>query len=61
MPALRAAKSRCSANRTAISQDRSTCSIGWPIPKSVASEKAATSSASRSPESRSPGSTPIML
>jgi len=31
------------------SWDRSTCSIGWPIPKSVASEKAATSSASRSP------------
>jgi hypothetical protein len=41
-------------SRVAISQDRNTCSIGWPIPRSVASEKAPTSSASRTPESRKP-------
>src|SRR5512144_1917145 len=40
-----------------MTQDRRTCSIGWPNPRSVASEKAATSSANPRPESRSPGCT----
>ena len=45
------------AERAAMPHDRSTWSIGWPSPRSVASEKAATSSASRTPDSRSPTST----
>src|SRR5437016_192637 len=40
-----------------MTHDRKTCSIGWPRPRSVASEKAATSSANATPESRSPAST----
>ena len=52
-PRLGGSRPRCSPRRAAISQDRSTCSIGWPSPRSVASENAATSSASRSPESES--------
>ena len=50
-PASSAFRSSRSAEPAAITHDRSTCSIGCPSPRSVASEKAATSSASRSPES----------
>src|SRR5437764_13981655 len=42
--------------RPAMNHDRSTCSIGWPKPRSVAREQAATNSASRTPESSPPAS-----
>src|SRR5438046_2730939 len=35
-----------------MSHARRTCSMGWPKPRSIASENAATNSANRRPESR---------
>ena len=43
--ARRARRRAWSPSAAAIRQDRSTCSIGWPRPRSVASENAPTSSA----------------
>ena len=47
----------CSASRSAIRHWRSTCSIGWPKPRSTPSDSAATSSASRARGILIPGPT----